>query len=111
MKDIEITVEVRRKTGLHPRMAGARQGVDMTSYRQERIERLLEELRYEVERGMMEREIDEQMVFTFFVPTSKEGRDWIVSCEFRTRPMPHYALPSKYLVEGPKLRVIQGDKS
>jgi hypothetical protein len=43
---------------------------DPTNFRQERIEKLLHELRYEVERGMMERDIDETMGFRFYVPIS-----------------------------------------
>lgn len=40
------------------------------NFRIERITKLLFELRYEVERGMMEREIDETLYFQFIVPIS-----------------------------------------
>lgn len=43
---------------------------DTTNFRRERIEKLLHELRYQVERGMMERDIDEEMGFRFYVPLS-----------------------------------------
>lgn len=80
------------------------------NYRIERIDRLLKELRYEIERGMLEREIDETLAFTFYVPISRQGTGWVVGCEFRTRPTPAYAMPSNYLRDGPKLRVIDGGK-
>jgi hypothetical protein len=62
--------------------------------RLERIERLLGELRYEVEIGMMQGEIDEHLGFEFTVPQSKRIPDGIVFCSFRTEPMAHYyAIP------------------
>lgn len=77
---------------------------DGSNIRQERIEKLLFELRYEIERGMMEREIDETMGFQFCVPISNSIPDGVVFCEFRTRPMPRYAL----LVETePRLRIVK----
>jgi hypothetical protein len=78
-------------------------------YRRERIERLLQELRYEIERGMMEREIDESLGFQFIVPRSTTFPDGIVHCEFRTRPMPFYAAP--FLDGGPRLRLVRADGS
>lgn len=58
------------------------------SLRKERIERLLDELRYEVQRGMMEREVDEYLGFRFIVPISNSIPNGVVMCEFRTRPIP-----------------------
>lgn len=55
--------------------------------RMQRIERLLSELRYEVERGMMEGDVDETIGFRFYVAISKRVPDGVVFCEFRTRPM------------------------
>lgn len=78
---------------------------DRTSYRQERIERLLHELRYEVERGMMEREIDEDLGFRFIVPISHKLKDGVVHCEFRTRPMHRGAFDINDLQ--PKLRIVK----
>lgn len=78
---------------------------DKDSYRWERIQRLLSELRYEVERGMMEREIDEQIGYRFIVPLSRSLPDGVVMCEFRTRPMPRYALNIDDFQ--PKLKVIK----
>lgn len=60
--------------------------------RKERIERMLQELRYEIEIGMMQGEIDETLGFEFFVPASKSIPNGVVMCSFRTRPMPGYAL-------------------
>lgn len=57
-------------------------------FRMERIEKLLNELRYEVEWGMMEYEIDEQIGFRFYVPVSRAIPNGVVFCEFRTRPIP-----------------------
>lgn len=78
---------------------------DPTSFRWERIQRLLHELRYEIERGMMEGEIDEQIGYRFVVPVSKAIRDGIVMCEFRTRPMPRYAYSLEDLE--PRLKVVK----
>jgi hypothetical protein len=38
---------------------------DSANIRQERIEKLLHELRYEIERGMLEHESDETLTFRF----------------------------------------------
>ena len=55
---------------------------DPTNFRQERIEKLLHELRYEVERGMMERDIPEEMGFRFYVPISNNIPDGVVFLPF-----------------------------
>jgi hypothetical protein len=60
--------------------------------RRERIERLLRELEYEVTRGMLEREIDEEIGFRFYVPVSQKIPDGMVFCEFRSRPLPRHAI-------------------
>lgn len=62
---------------------------DPTNFRTERIEKLLHELRYEVERGMMEGDLkDETIYFRFYVPISRSIPDGVVMCEFHTRPIP-----------------------
>lgn len=76
----------------------------MTNYRLERIERLLEDLKYEIIRGMMEGEVDETLTFQFHVPVSKRIKDGVVSCEFRSRPV-HRANMNHEIT--PKLRVIK----
>jgi len=79
---------------------------DKPNFRMERIERLLQELRYEVERGMMEREVDETLTFRFVVPISQTFREGVVCCEFHTRPTPRYMafMPEP---EGPRLKVVK----
>jgi len=78
---------------------------DATNFRRERIEKLLHELRYEIERGMIERDIDEEMGFRFIVPISQKIKDGVVHCEFRTRPMPRSAINIDDLQ--PRLRVVK----
>lgn len=75
------------------------------NYRMERIDRLLHELRYEIERGMMEGEIDETLAFQFCVPTSKVIPKGVVHCEFRTRPAPSYVFGPDMCQ--PKLKVVK----
>lgn len=79
---------------------------DPTNFRQERIEKLLHELRYEVERGMMEGDIDETLGFRFYVPISKRIPDGVVFCEFRTRPIPRHMMHPDDIQ--PRLRVVGG---
>lgn len=73
--------------------------------RQERIEKMLDELRYEVEIGMMQGEIDETLGFEFIVPISKSIPDGIVVCSFRTRPTHGYAFGG--LEAPPRLKVVK----
>jgi hypothetical protein len=77
------------------------------NFRMDRIERLLKELQYECERGMMEGEIDESLSFRFVVPVSKAISDGVVLAEFRSRPVPRYAAFSINTPEGAKLRVVE----
>lgn len=77
------------------------------NYRMERVERLLEELRYEVTRGMMEGDLpDETMAFSFYVPISKAIPDGTVFCEFRTRPLPRGSMWLGDMQE-PRLKVVK----
>lgn len=78
---------------------------DSTGFRRERIEKLLQELRYEVERGMMEADIDETLGFRFYVPMSKAIPDGVVFCEFRTRPIPRHMMQPEDLT--PRLRLVK----
>lgn len=75
-----------------------------TSFRRERIEKLLHELRYEIERGMLGKEIGEEMGFRFYVPISSEIPNGVVFCEFRTRPIPRHMMHPDDLQ--PHLRVV-----
>lgn len=79
---------------------------DATNFRRERIEKLLHELRYEVERGMLERDIDETMGFEFYVPISNVIPDGVVRCKFVTRPIPRYLMDPANMQ--PRLRVVGG---
>lgn len=78
---------------------------DETNVRKERIQRLLRDLRYEVERGIMERDIKEEIGFRFVVPISNTIKDGIVVCEFRTRPTLRGAMSPDDLQ--PRLRVVR----
>src|SRR5215204_1674190 len=60
---------------------------DTTNFRKERIEKLLNELRFEIEHGVAEQEIDETISFQFYVPISRSIPNGVVFCEFSTRPM------------------------
>lgn len=81
---------------------------DSANIRKERIEKLLYELRYEVERGMLEREIDEEITFRFIVPLSQVIKNGVVYCEFRTQPRSHHDIFG--IDKEPRLRVIEGGK-
>lgn len=76
--------------------------------RKERIERLLYELQYEVTRGIMEREIEEDLTFRFMIPTSRAIPGGFVGAEFRTRPYTAYDGFTFGLREAPKLRLVGG---
>lgn len=80
---------------------------DPTNFRQERIEKLLHELRYEVERGMLERDIGEEMGFRFYVPISNKIPDGVVFCEFRTRPVHRHMMHPDDMQ--PRLRIVKSD--
>lgn len=82
---------------------------DPTNFRRERIEKLLHELRYEIERGMLERDIGEELTFRFYVPLSQKIPDGVVACEFRTRPVPRYHMAIDDMQ--PRLRVVGGTDS
>ena len=77
---------------------------DNTNFRRERIEKLLFELRYEIERGMIEGDIEETLNFRFIVPISKCISGDIVLCEFHTKPTHRYMLAGDMQ---PKLRVVK----
>lgn len=71
---------------------------DPSGFRRQRIEKLLKELRYEVERGMMEREIEETLGFLFYVTISASIPDGVVVCEFKTRPVRRDAMNGEDLL-------------
>ena len=91
-------------------MQGDRMPDGGSNIRQERINRLLQELRYEIERGMLQHEINEQLLFRFVVPLSKHFAEGVVLCEFHTRPVPRFesfAFMDEPL--SPRLRVVERD--
>ncbi len=57
--------------------------MDSANIRRERIERLLDELEYEITRGVMEREIEPKMGWSKILPGGPTGT---VIAEFRVRP-------------------------
>jgi len=75
------------------------------NFRRERIEKLLHELRYEVERGMLERDIDETLTFRFYVPVSRRIPGGVVRCEFSSRPVHHLDVFAHDLE--PRLRLVK----
>lgn len=81
---------------------------EQKNFRMERIERLLDELRYEVERGLSQREIDENIVYRFVFPISHSIPDGAVFCEFRTRPVPYYYMtPDDVVLDNPRLKIVK----
>lgn len=78
---------------------------ETANIRKERIERLLQELRYEVERGILEREIEEDIGFRFYIPISQKIKDGVVFCEFRTRPVPRHAMSPEDMQ--PRLKLVK----
>lgn len=78
---------------------------ETTNIRLERIEKLLHELRYEVERGLHNREIDEHMTFQFIYPISQKIPNGSVVCRFEVRPMPM----GRFMLEDrePRLKVVK----
>jgi hypothetical protein len=81
---------------------------DKTSFRMERIEKLLHELRYEIERGMMEHEIAEEINFRCYVPVSRVIPKGVVACRFETRPVPAHMIDPRDGLQ-PRLRVVGKD--
>ena len=74
--------------------------------RKERIEKMLHELRYEIEVGMLQGDIEETIGFEWCVPISKSIPEGVVLCSFRTRPM-HRQAAFGIGMEEPRLRIIK----
>lgn len=74
--------------------------------RAERIEKMLHELRYEIEVGMMQGDIGETLSFNFIVPVSKTMPEGVVMCRFETRPM-HRQNAFGIGMEEPRLKVVK----
>jgi hypothetical protein len=80
---------------------------DPTNFRKERIEKLLNELRYEVQRGIIERDIDETLSFEFIVQISHAIPEGVVRCSFRTRPMHRHDMLWNNAEFEPRLKVVK----
>lgn len=74
--------------------------------RMERINRLFHELRYEIERGFMEGEIDEMIGYQFVVPVSRQITDGVVYCRFETRPVHRGSVMGLDLNPEPRLKLV-----
>ena len=79
--------------------------MDGSNFRRDRIEKLFHELKYEIERGMMEGDIDETLGFRWYVPISKSIKDGVVFCEFRSRPVLRHYMDPRDLQ--PRLRLVK----
>ncbi|MCA0204339.1 MAG: hypothetical protein LCH92_08355 [Proteobacteria bacterium] len=77
--------------------------------RKERIERLLEELAYEVTRGVMEREIEPDIHFHKLFPCVGRGDD-MAQLEFHVWPASKSTAPARWDGKA-KLRLIESDKT
>ena len=75
--------------------------------RKERIERMLHELRYEIQVGMMQGDIDETLRFDWVVPVSKGVLGGVVWCRFETRPMHRQTAFGLGAPEEPRLKVVK----
>lgn len=76
-------------------------------FRMNRIERLLRELQHEIQRGFMEKEIDERISFTFIVPVSRQITDGVVHCSFETRPVHRHSIVGRCLDMKPRLELVK----
>ena len=63
---------------------------------------------------MMQGQVDENLTYRFVVPVSREFRDGVVLCEFRTFPTPRSGVFGDWIDGGlmgqPRLKVIPGGK-
>jgi hypothetical protein len=77
------------------------------NFRMERINKLLVELQYEVQRGFMEKEINERLGYTFIVPVSREITNGVVHCRFETRPVHRDSIAGQNFTLTPRLSVVK----
>lgn len=75
--------------------------------RKERIERLLYELRYELERGFMEGEVDETITWQYIVPVSRSIKEGVVYCRFETRPVHRDSVMFRDIDQKPRLKLVE----
>lgn len=72
------------------------------TYRKDRIERLLHELKYEITRGIVERDIEEQFHFQWMFPSMADSSK-VVCCHFSIERRYHHDIP-------PLLHAVKGGK-
>ena len=77
--------------------------MDKAEFRLERITKLLHELKYELERGWVEGDIDETITFEFVHPISRAIPDGVIRARFEARPTPGYLLSD----QGPRLKLVK----
>lgn len=78
---------------------------DETNVRKERIEKLLAELKYEITRGVMEREIEPEMLYNQLMPGGPTGQ---VLLNVQLRPLRR---DDYFFSHDKKLRVVGEDGS
>lgn len=59
----------------------------MSSSRIERIEKLMYQLRDEIEHGVIAGDINEKLAFDFYIPFSRRIKKGMVYCLFETKPI------------------------
>jgi hypothetical protein len=77
--------------------------------RQERIEKMFDELQYEITVGMTQGELDEMLTYSFIVPVSHNQPNGVVLCEFRTRPVHNQVVYGSGFVE-PRLKIVKSEE-
>lgn len=66
------------------------------------------ELKYEIETGLIQNEIDEEeLTYKFIFPISKKIPDGVVLCEFKLRPTNKYNVCFNGIKFEPKLKVVK----
>lgn len=80
---------------------------DKRNFRLERIEKLLHELRYEIERGLVSNEIPEEIGFQFIHPISRKIPNGCVVFDLMMRPRMSW-LHCSY--QEPKLKLVWDKK-
>lgn len=82
--------------------------IDENNPRLCRIERMLDELRYEIERGIMENEIPEELGFQFIMPMSRKIPDGVVFFDMRMGPKPRYYMMGQPY-DKPRLKLVSNN--
>lgn len=78
----------------------------MSDFRKERITKLFCELEYEITRGVMEGDIEENFGFSFLIPVSKTLPNGLVHCAFHSRAISRDSAIGGQLACGPNLSLV-----